>query len=53
MDSLQWFILALLLLVSLNHAHARIVRSKLIRSLQDEGKSAKDIAEIIRAYKED
>lgn len=53
MDNVQWFVLAILLLVVLNNAHTRIVRSRLIRDLQDEGKSAKDIETIMKAYRGD
>ncbi len=52
MDDVQWFILAILVLIAINNAHTRIVRSRLIRDLQDEGKSAKDIEKIMKAYKE-
>lgn len=53
MDSLQWFILAILGVASLNHMHVRYVRFRIIRELQDEGKSADEIAKVLKAYKED
>lgn len=50
MDNVQIFILAILGLIVLNHAHRRHVRSNLVKHLQDDNKSAKDIAIIMKAY---
>ncbi len=53
MDSFSIFILCLFGIWTLNAMHIRHVRSRLIRELQEEGKSAKDIETIMKAYKED
>lgn len=50
MDNAQWFILGILVLIVLNHAHRRHVRAGLIRYLQDDNKSAQDIKVIMKAY---
>ena len=50
MDSFSWFIVAVLSLLLVNNMHRRATRARLIRELQEEGKSAKDIATIMKAY---
>lgn len=50
MDSLQYFILAILVLVALVGVHRRRTRAKLIQHLLDEGKSAAEIDKIMGAY---
>lgn len=53
MDSFSLFVLCLFGIYTLNAMHIRYTRSKLIRILQEEGKSASDIEKIMKAYKED
>lgn len=53
MDSFSWFVLSVLVLVGLAHAHIRIVRSSLIKHLEKSGKSSDEIVKIMKAYKED
>lgn len=50
MDSLQWFILAILGLIFIAGCHRRILRYRLAQQLLDEDKSPSVIERILKAY---
>lgn len=52
MDNFQIFILCLFGIFTLNTMHLRHTRRSIIRDLEVEGKSASEIATIMKAYKD-